>query len=221
MNPGNSPFNPKGCYVLSNSQASSRVRFNRNNQSSDCTENENCVCQDCPSFSFIHYSDNAYCGGTFDSEEKTRQNELVGAKSVQACKEACGMDDTCDFFTFYPEKTSVACSPCCFMKDSECPLINPNSVIPKVGDVNPSSSWSYLSCGYLHTCGVTMAGSLKCWGFNRDEQASPPAVLATRKWRFVTSGKFHSCGILDDLTAHCWGANDKVLDTGTLVSNLL
>ena len=216
MNPGNSPFNPKGCYVLSNSQASSRVRFNRNNQSSDCTENENCVCQDCPSFSFIHYSDNAYCGGTFDSEEKTRQNELVGAKSVQACKEACGMDDTCDFFTFYPEKTSVACSPCCFKKDSECPLINPNSVIPKVGDVNPSSTWSYLSCGYLHTCGVTMAGSLKCWGFNRDEQASPPAVLATRKWRFVTSGKFHSCGILDDLTAHCWGANDKVLDTGQI-----
>ena len=217
MAPGFAPTYPKGCYLIADTQVASRIRFNANNQSEQCTPTLNCVCRDCPSFSFIMYGEKAYCGGTFDTEEKAKANELIGAKSVDECEAACGTDPSCDFFTFYPEEASVGCAPCCFKKQGTCNLIDPNEVIPKAGTVKDTSTWSHLAVGYLHTCGITMAGALNCWGFNRDAQASPPGAIAARKWRFVTSGKFHSCGILDDLTAHCWGANDQVLNTGQVV----
>ena len=217
MAPGFSAANPKGCYLITNTQVSNRVRFNANNQSSTCTGAMNCVCQDCPSFSYIALGENAYCGGTFDTEEKAKASELVGAKSVQECKVACGIDPTCDFFTFYPAEASVGCAPCCFKKQLECNLVDPNKVIPKTGTVKATSTWSHLSAGYLHTCGITMVGDIKCWGFDRDGQASPPKALGSRTWRFVATGKFHSCGILDDLTAHCWGANDQKLNTGQVL----
>ena len=217
MASGYSSSNPKGCYLISNTQVSNRVRFNANNRSSACTDQLNCVCKDCPSFSYITFGENAYCGGTFDTEEKAKANELTGAKSVAECKVACGIDPACDFFTFYPAEASVGCAPCCFKKQFECDLIDPNTVIPKTGKVKATSTWSHLSAGYLHTCGITMVGALKCWGFDRDGQASPPKSLNSRTWRFVASGKFHSCGILDDLTAHCWGANDQKLNTGQVI----
>ena len=217
MAPGFSSFSPKGCYLIADTRVATRFRFNANNISSKCTEALNCVCRDCPSFSYITYGENAYCGGTFDSDEKRKENELVGAKTVEECEAACGVDSQCDFFTFYPEEASVACAPCCYKKSGECDLIDPNFVIPKAGKVKDTSAWSDLAAGYLHTCGITMAGALNCWGFDRDGQASPPNAMAGRKWRSVASGKFHSCGILDDLTAHCWGANDQKLNTGQVV----
>lgn len=217
MAPSYSAFSPKGCYLVSDPRVMTRFRFNANNASSQCTEALNCVCRDCPSFSFITYGENAYCGGTFDTDDKRKANELVGAKTVEECEAACGLDSQCDFFTFYPEEASVSCAPCCFKKSGECDLIDPNFVIPKAGKVKDTSAWSDLSAGYLHTCGITMAGALSCWGFDRDGQASPPVAMAGRKWRSVASGKFHSCGILDDLTAHCWGANEQKLNTNQVV----
>jgi alpha-tubulin suppressor-like RCC1 family protein len=80
-----------------------------------------------------------------------------------------------------------------------------------------------IALGFLHGCGRTPSGAVKCWGDNGagqlgdgipfdqpDRPAStmtPQAVPGIANAVDVCSGVAHSCAALQDGTVHCWGLN--------------
>jgi len=105
-----------------------------------------------------------------------------------------------------------------------------------------SNTFSSLSVASYHTCGVTVSGTVLCWGRNFDGElgngtqkmsASPVAVAADLAFASVTTGSGeyldpyygyyygtvvveHSCGVTTARVVYCWGSNaNKQLGTGT------
>ncbi len=77
-------------------------------------------------------------------------------------------------------------------------------------------SFSQLSAGDQHTCGVTTANVLYCWGQNRDGRLGdgttdlrtiPTIVAGVLAFKSVTAGGSHTCGITTANVAYCWGEN--------------
>lgn len=148
------PIFPKGCYWIADPQVYSRLYFNSNNASSACTEARNCLCQNCPAFRFILFSSKGYCGGTVEDPASV----IIGGTDLSSCTSRCGVDSSCDYFTFYGAESSVWCAPCCFRATSTCHLVDPDFVVPNVNGVKPTSKYEIISAGYLHTCGVISNG---------------------------------------------------------------
>lgn len=82
-----------------------------------------------------------------------------------------------------------------------------------------TSGIAAVTTGYSHTCALTAAGGLKCWG--RDNygqlgdnttlanQAAPVDVLGlTSGVAAVTTGSYHTCAVLASGGVKCWGRND-------------
>ncbi|MBI5610640.1 MAG: hypothetical protein HY902_17320 [Deltaproteobacteria bacterium] len=73
--------------------------------------------------------------------------------------------------------------------------------------------------GQGHTCAVTKAGAVLCWGSNDDGQAGqiassadinfPTAVDIGGKSLGVACGTNHSCAVRDDGAVLCWGRNSN------------
>jgi alpha-tubulin suppressor-like RCC1 family protein len=78
-------------------------------------------------------------------------------------------------------------------------------------------TFSAVSAGEDHTCGVTAAGAAYCWGSNDFGQlgsgstvnASSVPVAVTGGLRFtgVSAGGTHTCGVTTSGAAYCWGLN--------------
>jgi alpha-tubulin suppressor-like RCC1 family protein len=89
-------------------------------------------------------------------------------------------------------------------------------------------TWSELSVGTYHTCGVTTSGSAYCWGDNNAAQLGadsasvaagrtcspltcdadarvPVAVAGGLRFTSVQAGLGTTCGIATDGVAYCWG----------------
>ena len=56
--------------------------------------------------------------------------------------------------------------------------------------------WKSIQASYFHTCGLTINGSVFCWGNNDAEQLNVPAATDGRV-RFLSSGFAHNCVIQD------------------------
>lgn len=62
-----------------------------------------------------------------------------------------------------------------------------------------------IAAGFVHSCGVSTDGVVKCWGQDALGQLGGGARI-DRHLR-VSAGEFHSCGVRDDNVAVCWGSN--------------
>jgi alpha-tubulin suppressor-like RCC1 family protein len=79
-----------------------------------------------------------------------------------------------------------------------------------------------IAAGGTHTCALTAAGGIKCWG---DQTASPEDVPGlTSGVSAIAAGFMHTCAIVGDAATggavQCWGANDTgQLGNGTTTSS--
>lgn len=74
---------------------------------------------------------------------------------------------------------------------------------------------SQVSVGQGHTCAITEAGALYCWGRNTDMQVgvsatdpqlrAPQRVDPSFRYRQVAAGQQHTCAIREDGRLICWG----------------
>jgi alpha-tubulin suppressor-like RCC1 family protein len=67
-----------------------------------------------------------------------------------------------------------------------------------------SETIAALSPGYIHTCALTAAGEIICWGTNQVDQ-SGGGVLSG--YAAVAAGTMHTCGITTGGGVRCWGSN--------------
>lgn len=81
--------------------------------------------------------------------------------------------------------------------------------------VGSELSWASVSAGLHHTCALTGAGALYCWGENTEGEtglpglgqvtAEPTRVGRDSDWVRVAVGGSHSCALKGDGRALCWG----------------
>lgn len=86
-------------------------------------------------------------------------------------------------------------------------------------------SFSAVSAGFYHSCGITPTGVAYCWGWGGDGQLgtgfrppaaaprasahTPLAVTGGHTFAMVTTGWGHSCGVTTSGEAYCWGDNSS------------
>ncbi len=79
------------------------------------------------------------------------------------------------------------------------------------------STFSSVSTGYVHSCGITAAGGVACWGKNGSGQlgngttadSTVPVTVTGLKGRVtgLALGSLHTCAVLRSGAVQCWGNN--------------
>jgi hypothetical protein len=64
-------------------------------------------------------------------------------------------------------------------------------------------TFTQVSAGNFHTCGVKTDGTVVCWGSNPYGAATPLGGAFTH----LSAGDFHNCGLRSDGIIACWGRN--------------
>ncbi len=92
----------------------------------------------------------------------------------------------------------------------EAPEISSTTPIP----VNTNLSFSAISAGRRHTCGIA-GGKAYCWGNNvfgqlgtgsmNEGSNDPVAVSSTQTVASISAGAYHTCGLTTSGAAICWG----------------
>jgi len=81
--------------------------------------------------------------------------------------------------------------------------------------VSGGLTFSKISAGYSHTCGITTSGTAYCWGYGSDYQLgrnstataiAPAAVSGGLAFTEIAAGFRHSCGISTSGSTYCWGS---------------
>lgn len=87
-------------------------------------------------------------------------------------------------------------------------------------------TWTTVSAGATHTCGIMVDGTLWCWGDNsagqlglasKISQSSPTSVTVPGLgWSQVSTGLVHTCAVATDASLWCWGeGSDGELGVGS------
>jgi alpha-tubulin suppressor-like RCC1 family protein len=78
-------------------------------------------------------------------------------------------------------------------------------------------SFTQVSVGGMHTCGLAADGRVYCWGDNvhgqlgdgtRTGHPTPVAVAGAVRFIQVSAGAFHTCAVTAEYRAYCWGQNE-------------
>ena len=85
--------------------------------------------------------------------------------------------------------------------------------------VGAAGVWNSITAGETHTCGITTAKNLYCWGHNADGQVGDGTINTPRLslyrvgaagvWTTITAGGGHTCGITRAKNLYCWGFNTE------------
>jgi alpha-tubulin suppressor-like RCC1 family protein len=84
--------------------------------------------------------------------------------------------------------------------------------------VTEGLTFSAITAGGFHSCGLTVAGAAYCWGFNGygalgsgnyDDSWRPVAVTGGHSFVSLDAGTQHTCGITAAGSAYCWGSNSS------------
>jgi alpha-tubulin suppressor-like RCC1 family protein len=108
---------------------------------------------------------------------------------------------------------------------------SPNGSLTPIDVSGLSNSATGISAGYEHSCAVTTAGEVKCWGGNHDGELGdgtqmgrnvPTNVVDLAAEAVIVSvGYGHSCAVTKRGGIQCWGLNDGgQLGDGTTTSRL-
>ena len=78
-------------------------------------------------------------------------------------------------------------------------------------------TFTTISAGIYHSCGLTSGGAAYCWGYNdfgrlgdgtTSNRTSPVAVAGGLVFRAISAKSYGTCGITTDGATYCWGRND-------------
>ena len=82
--------------------------------------------------------------------------------------------------------------------------------------VSGGLTFSSLSAGATHTCGLTTAGTAYCWGLNSNYQlgdnttaarSSPTLVSGGLTFSSISAGTYNTCAVTSAGAGYCWGNN--------------
>lgn len=74
-----------------------------------------------------------------------------------------------------------------------------------------------VSAGGAHTCGITTAATVFCWGSNSSGQLGtgdlepssiPAPVAGDLRFNAIAAGTDHTCGVAADAAVYCWGSDE-------------
>ena len=82
---------------------------------------------------------------------------------------------------------------------------DPDAELAAVPDFpQPLYTFTAVSAGYWHSCGIRTDNTITCWGNNDSGQTDAPDGT----FNAISAGRWHSCGLKSDNTVTCWGRFD-------------